>query len=215
MPSKTQSILLGGLVAGILSTSVLGLINVLCCAGVIIGALVSVWHYTTTYDLTIPAGQGVLIGVLAGGVGALVAGLLNWLVGLVGLDLTTLVIRVFENSGAPQEQLDLLRQQAQNQGWGDALLGIVFSVVVYAVVGAIGGAIGASAFKRGGDTPGGPPGGSSGGGATGGGPSDGPRSGPAPGRAPMGEEEAPSQASREEPAQRYRPVEEKEESVSR
>ena len=44
MPDTKQSILMGALVTGILSTSYLSLINLLCCLGVIAGALVAVWH---------------------------------------------------------------------------------------------------------------------------------------------------------------------------
>ena len=58
MPDKQQSIILGGIVAGILSTSYLGFLNLLCCMGIIIGALVAVWHYTDTHELTIPSGTG-------------------------------------------------------------------------------------------------------------------------------------------------------------
>jgi len=58
MPSKLNSLLLGGLIIAVLSTSYLAFINMACCAGVILGAMAGVWHYTNENDLTIPPGTG-------------------------------------------------------------------------------------------------------------------------------------------------------------
>jgi hypothetical protein len=157
MPSKTQSILVGGLVVGLLNTSVLQVTAVLCCAGVIIGAMTGVWHYTTTYDLTISAGQGVLIGVAAAALGAVIAGILNYVLALAGLDvLTQLMMGFVENANLPPDQVEMIREQTTtSRGPSAVLLGIATNAVVFVIFGAIGGAIGASVFKRGGDTPGG------------------------------------------------------------
>lgn len=204
MPSKTQSILLGGLIVGLLSTSVLGLLNLLCCAGVIIGAMVAVWHYTSTHSLTISAGQGVLMGVLAAVLGAIISAVLNYLLALAGLDITTaLTIRAYESFGLPQEQIDMIRQQAENQGLGQVLMGLGISAVLYAIAGAIGGAIGASVFKQGGDTPGGGPSG-------GGGPQE-PRGGrPAPSGPQARTPRSAEPETRAEDSGAYRPSHEEE-----
>lgn len=152
MPSRTQSILIGGLVAGILSTSVLGLINILCCAGVIIGAVVGVWHYTEEYKLTIPSGQGALIGALCGVVGALIAGVLNQVLVVLGLDFATAMQEsMMRNFGMSADQLEQMRQmqEAQEGGVLWVILGIFFNMALFAIFGAVGGAIGASAFQKG------------------------------------------------------------------
>lgn len=156
MPSRTQSILIGGLVVGILSTSVLGLINVLCCAGVIIGAIVGVWHYTEENRLTIPSSQGALIGALCGVVGALIAGVLNQLLIVIGLDAATAMQEgLMEGLGMSAEQMEQMRQmQAQQGNILFAILGTLFNVVLFAIFGALGGAIGASLFQKGGPEPG-------------------------------------------------------------
>lgn len=157
MPSRTQSILIGGLVAGLLSTSVLGMINLLCCAGVLIGAGVGVWHYTEENRLTIPAGQGALIGALCGVVGAVLAGVLNQLLVVMGLDFATAMQEnVMRNFGMSAEQLAQMRemQQAQQGNVLWAIMGTLFNVVLFAIFGAIGGAIGASIFQKGDAEPG-------------------------------------------------------------
>jgi hypothetical protein len=157
MPNRTQSVLIGGLVAGILSTSVLGIINILCCAGVIIGAVVGVWHYTGEHQITIPSGQGALIGALCGVVGALIAGVLNQVLVVIGLDFATAMQEsMVQNLGMSADQLEQMRQMQEAQQGGAlwVILGTLFNAVLFAVFGAIGGAIGASVFQKGNGQPG-------------------------------------------------------------
>ncbi len=156
MPSRTQSILIGGLVAGILSTSVLGLINILCCAGVIIGGIVGVWHYTEEHQLTIPSEQGALIGALSGAAGAVIAMVLNQILAAVGLNFgmadTSEFMQQF-GGGMSAEQRDLAEQLQSGQlGILLTIGATLFSAVLFSIFGAIGGAIGASTFQKG-DTP--------------------------------------------------------------
>lgn len=138
--------------AGILSTSVLGMINLLCCAGVIIGAMVGVWHYTEENRLTIPSNQGALIGALSGVLGAVIAGLLNQLLIAIGLDFATAFQEsMLQRFGMSAEQLEQM-QQAQEGGAIWVIVGTLFNVVLFAIFGALGGAIGASVFQKG-DSP--------------------------------------------------------------
>lgn len=157
MPSKQQSIILGGVVAGLLSTSYLGLINLLCCAGVIIGALVAVWHYTDTHGLTIPAGQGAVIGLLAGLVGTVISLILNYILIEMGIRsdqaITQFILNTF-GSNMPPEQYDAMVEQMNADLTLSAYLANgLFAAVVSLVFGAIGGAIGASVFKKGEESP--------------------------------------------------------------
>ncbi len=158
MPSKTQSILLGGLVVALLSTSYLGMINLLCCAGVILGAMVSVWHYTNENELTLTSGQGAGIGVLAGIAGAIIAVGLNYLLEMLGLPSSEQISQDIQSMFIPDnmdpEQLEQMQQQ-QEQFNTPAMRGIsmAIGVLVSAIFGAIGGAIGAAVFKKGGDEP--------------------------------------------------------------
>jgi uncharacterized membrane protein YjgN (DUF898 family) len=151
MPDRNESIFVGALVTALLSTSYLGVINCFCCAGVIIGALVSVWHYTSSYDLTMPSGQGAVIGLAAAALGGVIAVILNYLLAQVGLGVNETVIRyALENYDLPSQSEEQLRQQLQQaQTLGAVLLNGLITVVVYGIFGAIGGAIGASIFKKG------------------------------------------------------------------
>lgn len=159
MPDQKQSILIGAAVTAALSTSYLGLINCLCCAGVVIGSLVTVWHYTSRYDLTIEAGRGAVMGLVAAAVGAVISLLLNYLLLQVGLGgqevIVQSIMEAFSGYVSP-EQMEMMREQMEAQrdvSFGAYLINGLVTVFVFALVGAVGGAIGAAIFKKGGEQP--------------------------------------------------------------
>lgn len=157
MPDTKQSILLGALVAGILSTSYLSLLNLLCCLGVIAGALVAVWHYTDTNELTISTGKGAGMGALAaigGGVIALITNLV-----LIQMDIRhdlamlEFMINSLGDRMAPEMIEDMEAQLEAPFELGLYLFNALLGFAISAVFGAGGGAIGAKVFKKGGDEP--------------------------------------------------------------
>lgn len=151
MSSKQTAILVGGLVSGVLSSSYLGLINFACCAGIIIGGIVSVWYVTDTERATIETGDGALLGAGAGIVGLIVSTVLTLAVtGPLGISFEQIVNDFTLSMDLPEAT----RQQMENQAEdGSTLLqmGIEFilGVVVSSIFGAIGGAMGASIFQKG------------------------------------------------------------------
>jgi hypothetical protein len=143
--------LVGGLVTGVLSTSYLGLINFACCAGVILGAIVSVWHYTSNQGVTIEAGDGALIGAAAGAIGALVTTILTLvIIQPLGLGLDQLIMDVVQGMDLPAETREQIEMQSQ-QGSSPSTIAFnaTVNLVLFAVFGAIGGAIGAALFQKG------------------------------------------------------------------
>jgi putative flippase GtrA len=155
MPNKQQSIVLGGLVAGLLSTSYLGFINFLCCLGVIVGAVIAVWHYTDNNELTIKPGQGAMMGVLAALVGWAVAFVLNFVLIKIGirhdLAITQFMIDKFGESMPPESYDQLIEQMETEITIGKYVLNGLIGIPISAIFGAIGGAIGAAIFKKGPD----------------------------------------------------------------
>lgn len=159
MQSKQQSLLLGGAVAGLLSTSYLGFINLICCLGVIAGALTAVWHYTDTYEKTIPAGEGAGMGAVAGVIGAVVSTVLNLILMSLGIRHDLATSEFFLNKFGdqmPPEQYDQMIAQIETPftlaGWlGENFVGLLIGFAVSAAFGAIGGTIGAKMFKKGGE----------------------------------------------------------------
>lgn len=157
MPDSKQSILLGALVTGLLSTSYLSYINILCCLGVIAGALVAVWHYTDTNELTIPTGKGAGLGTMAALGGTLIALVLNLVLIQVGIRHDLAIVEFMVNSfgdNMPPEQIEEMERQLEAPfEVGPYLLNGVFGLAISAAFGAIGGSIGAKLFKKGGDDP--------------------------------------------------------------
>jgi uncharacterized protein YacL len=157
MPDKQQSIVVGSLTVGILSTSYIGLINLICCLGVIIGGMVAVWHYTNTHRLTVPAGQGAIMGLQAGIFGGILALLLNYLLISIGIRHDIALMEFLINNlgdAMTQEQIEDLRDEAGRQvNLVAYLLQGTLTVILTAIFATIGGAIGAAVFKKGGVPP--------------------------------------------------------------
>lgn len=157
MPPKGPSVLLGAAIVAVLSTSYLGFINCFCCAGVILGSMAAVWHYTSTHELTIPAGQGALIGLSAAALGMLIATLLNFVLIKAGIRSDLAIVEfMIESFGEnmPPEQIEALEEQLDAEvTLGSYLSNGIVGIVIGIIFGAIGGAIGASVFKKGGAAP--------------------------------------------------------------
>lgn len=153
MPSKTQSIIIGGLVAGILSTSYLGFINMLCCAGVIVGAVVGVMHYGRTYDLAVPAKDGVIMGILIAIFGAILSGILNYVLALAGIRadqvVQQFVLDSFSSNMSPDQIDEIERQMNRPVSLGMFFgLQFIFGLFLVSLFGAAGGAIGAAITRK-------------------------------------------------------------------
>ena len=157
MPSKQQSIILGGLVVTILSTSYLSYVNFLCCLGVLAGAIVAVWHYTETNELTISSGDGAVMGILAALFGLVLASILNYALIKMGIRHDLAISQFILNSmgdNMPPEQYDAMVEQMEMEySIGVMLKNLAFGAIAYVIFGAIGGLLGAKMFKKGGDEP--------------------------------------------------------------
>jgi hypothetical protein len=157
MPDAKQSIILGGIVTGILSTSYLGLINIVCCLGVIVGAMVTVWHYTDTNELTIPTGKGATLGIGGALIGLVISTILNLILVKAGINHETaiqeFVINRFADS-MPPEQLEAMEAELMTQkSLVEHVTGFATGAAVFTAFGAIGGSIAAKLFKKGGEEP--------------------------------------------------------------
>jgi hypothetical protein len=162
MPSKLQSILLGAVVYAIVSVvlAVLGqamtlgtaggaiLLLFSCLFGLALGAL-PVWHYTSTHQLTIPAGTGAGMGAGALAIGVIIAAILQFALVAAGVmtDPQELMMDQWEAQGMTPEQIETA------QAFSNPLISTAIGLVIGAIIGAVGGAIGAAMFKRGPEEP--------------------------------------------------------------
>lgn len=162
MTGKSQSILLGGMIVGLLAT-LFGLVQfsvqsqvlgtVACCVIPTVGALMATWHYTSTNALTIRAGEGAMMGLSACVLGYVISVVLTVLISFTGLvpspfDVDA-VIEVTRNtmseSGSSEEEIDMAVEFIAQYFH----FFTVIAVVMYALLGAVVGAIGANVYKHG------------------------------------------------------------------
>ena len=156
MPSKFQSILLGGAITGVLGS----LINLIPVVGGCIGCLlyigagaVAVWHYTSTHELTIEGGTGAGMGAMSGIVAALAGGLVTYILVTLGIapGVEQVMEQLAEAGTIPDDQLEAIADFLNSPLATLVFLGV--GSIIGAILGAVGGAIGASMFKKGGEFP--------------------------------------------------------------
>ncbi|WP_162892981.1 hypothetical protein [Salinibacter ruber] len=153
MTPRQQSILVGAVVTGLLSTSYLGLINTICCLGVIVGGIVTTQQYAARSPGAIASGDGAVLGASAGAAGAVFSALFDVMLRPLGLDSQVIQQNVQEqlmqNMGGQGMSPEMMQQM---QGDAPGLLSatgialLLLNVVVFAIFGAIGGALGTTLF---------------------------------------------------------------------
>ena len=165
MPSKTTSVLIGAVVyavvgavmafvavSGGLATAALGSCG--ACLAAFAGPVVAVWHYVTTYKLTLPAGSGAGLGAITGLVGAVLSTALTAVLRAVDVLPTVAEAAEIQRQLFIDAGMDAAQVEAQLQA-GQAMSGPVVEIGIAVlsglIVGAIGGAIAAAVVKRGED----------------------------------------------------------------
>ena len=155
-PSKLQPALLGGVAIGVLSSlPVVNLVNVCCCAWVIVGGALAAHLMQQNHPAPISAGDGAIVGLMAGAIGAVVGSLLAIPIALaLGPMQSQFLERVLESANdLPPEARSVLEQMRGGMMGGAFgvmafVISLFFSLCVYSVFGLFGGLIGAAMFKK-------------------------------------------------------------------
>lgn len=146
-----NSVILGALTVTVLSTSYLGLINLLCCLGFIGGILVTIWHATEEGGVQLNNKQG----ALSGGLTAVLAALLvltldKAILPMLGIPTSEEVIQQVITQAVSssdeqlawemQEQIETEKALQEQNGVGSfAFIGaILFNGIFGAIVGMVG-----------------------------------------------------------------------------
>lgn len=151
------SVGLAFLAAGSGGTALQYAVGCLGCLIILAGPMVAVWHYTSTYDLTILAGRGAAMGAAAGALGALASGAISQLLVMAGLLPTPAETieasrRQMIDGGMDPEQAGQFAEQFGGMA-SNPLMATLINVAIAAALGALFGALAASVFKKGGDGP--------------------------------------------------------------
>jgi hypothetical protein len=149
-PAKMQPALLGGVVIGVLSAlPVINLANC-CCAWILFGGALAAYLMQQNHAEPITIGDGAVVGLLAGVIGAFVAAALSIPIGLaMGPLQAGLAQDMLSNPDLPPE----FRRLFEAVGTGP-VIGVGFflffflSLIVSALFGLLGGLFGALMFKK-------------------------------------------------------------------
>jgi len=149
MNNKLKPAVIGGVVLGLLSAiPFVNFVNLCCCAWAILGGLLASYLYVKNSATPANAGDGAIIGAMAGGIGAAIYLVIGIPLALVsGAAMREMMISLIAN--VDPRQADLIRGAAMQgesvastiiQGFIGALLLVVFAV--------IGGLIGIAIFEK-------------------------------------------------------------------
>jgi hypothetical protein len=148
----------GGLLIGVLSAlPIVNLANVCCCLWVIAGGMVAAYLLQSNAPQAITTGDGALVGLMAGIIGALVHTIVSLPINLAMGGVTQRLLQQFVSSS--QEIPDNVRQMMENMSNSSSfsLLGVVAGLMMFLIVGGIfatvGGLLGALFFKKNTTTP--------------------------------------------------------------
>ena len=155
-PSKLQPALLGGVAIGVLSAlPIVSLGNFCCCAWVVFGGALAAYLLQQNQPAPVNAGDGAVVGLMAGAFGAVVGSVLSIGVSLAAGPFQAQMIDWVLNSARdlPPEARSVL-EDMRSGVMGGALAGIgfivglIFSLVIYSIFGLFGGVLGAIMFRK-------------------------------------------------------------------
>jgi hypothetical protein len=154
--SKLQPALLGGVTIGVLSAlPVISLGNVCCCAWVVGGAALAAYLLQQNQADPLDAGDGAIVGLMAGAFGAIVYSMLTLVVSVAMGPFQSQMIDWVLATGRdlPPEVRSWLEEMRGGMMAG-ALAGIgfivgsIFSLFIFSIFGLVGGLLGAVMFKK-------------------------------------------------------------------
>jgi len=150
--SKLQPAVLGGVLIGVLSAlPIVSAGNLCCCLWVLLGGAVAAYLLQQNQSTPLSVGDGAIVGMLAGLVGAVVGTVLTIpVLVMFGPLQAEYMARILDNPEIPPEAKQALGNFMPSGGvsvmW--LMFTLFFSLVVDAIFGTLGGMLGALFFKK-------------------------------------------------------------------
>ena len=159
MNNKLKPALIGGIVIGVLSViPFVSAANLCCCLWAILGGLLATYLYVKNSPTPASAGDGAVLGVIAGAIGAVIYLVIGIPIAIaMGPVMRNMFVRLMENIDA--RQAEMLRQQFEAQGTAIAPI-IIQALVIAALIfvfAILGGLLGVPIFEKRKGTPPPPP----------------------------------------------------------
>ena len=147
MGGRLQPALIGGVFIGVLSTlPFVNIVNACCCLWVVIGGALAAHQLQQDSPEPLTAADGALIGLMAGGIGAIIGTVLSIPIDLYfGPIMRDWLLRYAEGQELPPEFLEMLNRQMTAAG---IVMKLIFNLFAYVVFGMLGGVLGVAIFRR-------------------------------------------------------------------
>ena len=149
MNNKLKPALIGGVLLGLLSAiPVVNLVNICCCLWALIGGLLASYLYIKNSPVPASAGDGAILGALAGLVGAVIVVIIGIPISIIAGGITReLLIRLIENFNPSQAEAIRTQMEAGSTIPGAILNGIILAVLLV-IFSTIGGLLGVPIFEK-------------------------------------------------------------------
>jgi hypothetical protein len=149
MNNKLKPALIGGVLLGLLSAiPVVNLVNVCCCLWALIGGLLASYLYIKNSPVPARAGDGAILGALAGLVGAVIVVVIGIPISIIAGGITReLLIRLIENVNPGQAEAVRIQMEAGSTIAGAIVNGIILAVLLV-IFSTIGGLLGVPIFEK-------------------------------------------------------------------
>lgn len=149
MNDKLKPAMIGGVVIGLLSIiPIVNLGNVCCCLWAILGGLLATYLYVKNSPVPASAGDGAILGAIAGAVGAVIIVILGIPISIIAGGITReLLIRLMESVNPSQAEMVRAQMVAGESIAGAIVNGIILAVCVV-IFSTLGGLIGVPIFEK-------------------------------------------------------------------
>lgn len=150
MNNKLKPAVIGGVVLGLLSAiPFVNWVNTCCCAWAILGGLLASYLYVKNSPTPAKAGDGALVGAMAGGVGAAIYVVIGIPVGIVSEPtMREMLINLMSRIDPQQAELFQGMMDAQRGSTARAIITGLIGAVLLVVFAVIGGLIGIPLFEK-------------------------------------------------------------------
>ena len=156
MNDKLKPALVGGVVLGILSViPFVSAVNICCCLWAILGGMLSTYLYVKNSPVPAKAGDGAILGAIAGIVGAIIYFIVGIPIAMaMGPTMRNMIVALMER--VDPRQAEVMRQQLEASGTSIGSLvinALIFGTLIF-VFAIVGGLLGVPIFEK---RKGGPP----------------------------------------------------------
>ena len=150
MNNKLKPALIGGVFIGVLSViPFVSAANLCCCLWAILGGLLATYLYVKNSPTPASAGDGAVLGVIAGAVGAVISLILGIPIALaMGPVMRNMIVSLMQN--LDPRQAEMMRQQFEAQGnaIGPLVVQSLIGAALLFVFAILGGLLGVPIFEK-------------------------------------------------------------------